>query len=174
MFLGDNLIKDGIKPLVDEFAQESPNSQILLARVPNPSDFGVAELVGGKVVGLEEKPSNPKSDYALVGVYMFDPTIFEAVNAIRPSARGELEITDAIQYLITKGYDVRSHIVKGWWKDTGKLEDMLEANRMMLSTAERRIEGEVDADSRVIGDVILERGAVVMATDMYLVPRRYV
>ncbi len=166
MFLGDNLIKDGIRPLVDEFAQESPNSQILLARVPNPSDFGVAELVGGKVVGLEEKPRNPKSDYALVGVYMFDPTIFEAVKAIRPSARGELEITDAIQYLIKKGYDVRSHIIKGWWKDTGKLEDMLEANRMMLSAAERRIEGDVDGSSRVIGDVILEKGAVVQNSEL--------
>jgi glucose-1-phosphate thymidylyltransferase len=138
MYLGDNFIKDGIKELVDEFEADSANSQILLARVPNPENFGVAEITGGRVVGLEEKPKQPKSDYALVGVYMFDATIFEAVNAIRPSARGELEITDAIQHLIETGRDVRSHIIKGWWKDTGKLEDMLEANRVALSAVEPR------------------------------------
>jgi glucose-1-phosphate thymidylyltransferase len=166
MFLGDNLIKDGIVPLVNEFVEDSPNSLILLARVPNPSDFGVAEIAEGKVVGLEEKPARPKSDYALVGVYMFDRTIFEAVDNIAPSARGELEITDAIQYLITNGRDVRSHVIKGWWKDTGKLEDMLEANRMMLSTSERRIAGRVDEASRIIGDVVLEEGADVTNSEL--------
>jgi glucose-1-phosphate thymidylyltransferase len=166
MFLGDNLIKDGIVSLVNEFRDESPNSQILLARVPNPSDFGVAEIVNGKVVRLEEKPEKPKSDYALVGVYMFDPTIFEAVNAIRPSTRGELEITDAIQYLITKGYDVRSHVIDGWWKDTGKLEDMLEANRMVLSTIERSVKGKIDDRTRIIGAVIVEEGAVIENSEL--------
>ena len=166
MFLGDNLIKDGITPLVNEFREESPNSQILLARVPNPSDFGVAEIVDGKVVGLEEKPKEPKSSYALVGVYMFDSTIYEAVKAIRPSARGELEITDAIQYLIEHGHDVRSHIIKGWWKDTGKLEDMLEANRVALSGADRDIRGKVDDRSRVIGEVILDEGAEVVNSEL--------
>ena len=166
MYLGDNFIKDGITSLVREFEDERPNSQILLARVPNPSDFGVAEIVGGKVVGLEEKPKHPKSDYALVGVYMFDATIFEAVKAIRPSARGELEITDAIQHLITSGRDVRSHVIKGWWKDTGKLEDMLEANRVALSGIERRIEGSVDERTRLIGDVIVEKGAVIQNSEL--------
>jgi glucose-1-phosphate thymidylyltransferase len=166
MYLGDNFIKDGIKELVDEFEADSANSQILLARVPNPENFGVAEITGGRVVGLEEKPKQPKSDYALVGVYMFDATIFEAVNAIRPSARGELEITDAIQHLIETGRDVRSHIIKGWWKDTGKLEDMLEANRVALSAVERDIRGKVDGQSRVIGEVVLEEGAVVENSEL--------
>ncbi len=166
MFLGDNLIKDGIVPLVNEFRDEHPNSQILLARVPNPSDFGVAEIVGGKVVRLEEKPRVPKSDHALVGVYMFDDTIFEAVHAIRPSARGELEITDAIQYLITKGFDVRSHVIRGWWKDTGKLEDMLEANRMVLSSLEQDVRGEVDAATRIVGAVVVDEGARIENSEL--------
>ncbi|MCA9751276.1 MAG: glucose-1-phosphate thymidylyltransferase [Gemmatimonadetes bacterium] len=166
MYLGDNFIKDGIGPLVHEFQAERPNSQILLARVPNPSSFGVAEIVGGKVVGLEEKPAQPKSDYALVGVYMFDPTIFEAVNAIRPSPRGELEITDAIQWLIDQGKDVRSHVIKGWWKDTGKLEDMLEANRVALLSFDRHVAGSVDPTSRVIGEVVVEEGATVVNSEL--------
>jgi glucose-1-phosphate thymidylyltransferase len=166
MFLGDNFIKDGITSLVHEFREQKPNSQILLARVPNPSSFGVAEIVDGRVVALEEKPAKPKSDYALVGVYMFDATIFEAVRAIRPSARGELEITDAIQWLITEGKDVRSHIIKGWWKDTGKLEDMLEANRVALSGIDRDVKGSVDGASRVIGDVVVEEGAVVERSEL--------
>ncbi len=118
------------------------------------------------MVRLEEKPTKPKSDHALVGVYMFDDTIFEAVHAIRPSARGELEITDAIQYLITKGYDVRSHVITGWWKDTGKLEDMLEANRMVLSTLERDVRGHVDEKSRVIGAVVIDEGAVIENSEL--------
>jgi glucose-1-phosphate thymidylyltransferase len=166
MYLGDNFIRDGITPLVREFEREQPNSQILLARVPNPGSFGVAELSGGKVVRLEEKPKQPKSDYALVGVYMFDASIFEAVDAIRPSPRGELEITDAIQHLIDKGKDVRSHVIKGWWKDTGKLEDLLEANRMALTAVDRDIRGAVDARSRVIGEVVVEEGCVVENSEL--------
>jgi glucose-1-phosphate thymidylyltransferase len=123
--------------------------------------FGVAELLEGRVVRLVEKPQEPKSDLALVGVYMFSPAVFEAVKAIRPSARNELEITDAIQYLIDRGLEVRPHIVDGWWKDTGKLEDMLEANRLILERIERRVDGSVDADSRVEGKVIVEAGAIV-------------
>ena len=166
MFLGDNFIKDGITTLVREFEGERPNSQILLARVPNPSSFGVAEIVDGKVVGLEEKPAEPKSDYALVGVYMFDATIFEAEHAIRPSARGELEITDAIQWLIDQGKDVRSHVIKGWWKDTGKLEDMLEANRVALSGFDRDVRGTVDGASRVIGEVVVGEGATIVNSEL--------
>jgi len=161
MFLGDNLILDGITPLVREFERERPNCQILLARVPNPQDFGVAELSGDRVVRLVEKPKEPRSDLALVGVYMFDRNIWEAVDAIRPSFRNELEITDAIQHLIDRGLDVRCHVVSGWWKDTGKLEDMLEANRMVLSRVRRKIEGDVDAETRIEGEVVIGPGAVV-------------
>jgi len=110
---------------------------------------------------LIEKPEQPRSDLALVGVYMFSAAVFEAVKAIKPSFRNELEITDAIQYLIDRGLEVRPHIVDGWWKDTGKLEDMLEANRLILDRIERRVDGDVDADSRVEGKVIVEAGAVV-------------
>jgi glucose-1-phosphate thymidylyltransferase len=161
MYLGDNIIKDGIRALVDEFRAERPNSQILLARVSNPSQFGVAELEAGKVVQLEEKPAKPKSDLALVGVYMFDSSIFKAVRAIKPSWRGELEITDAIQWLIDRGYEVVPHVVTGWWKDTGKLEDMLEANRIILDTIDERIEGEVDDRSSIQFKVIIAKGAQV-------------
>jgi glucose-1-phosphate thymidylyltransferase len=164
MYLGDNLVKDGIRSLVEEFVQLKPNSQILLARVRDPQRFGVAELKDGRVVCLEEKPARPKSDLALVGVYMFDRTIFEAVRAISPSKRGELEITDAIQYLIDKGYRVHPHIISGWWKDTGKLEDMLEANRIMLEAIDSRVEGEVDDASHLIGKVVVERDARIVAS----------
>lgn len=159
MYLGDNLIKSGIAPLVKEFQEKKPHAMILLAKVPNPNQFGVAELVGDKVVRLEEKPKKPKSDLALVGVYMFDANIMKAVKAIKPSKRGELEITDAIQWLIDHGYDVKPHLVSGWWKDTGKLEDLLEANRMLLDELETRIEGKVDASSEVHFKVVIEKGA---------------
>jgi len=161
MFLGDNLILDGIRPLVEEFTRDRPNSQILLARVPHPEEFGVAELDGDRVVRLVEKPKQPRSDLALVGVYMFDRTIFEAVDAIRPSLRNELEITDAIQHLIDHGRVVRHHIITGWWKDTGKLEDMLEANRMVLSRAKRSIQGTLEAETRAEGEVIVGEGTLV-------------
>jgi glucose-1-phosphate thymidylyltransferase len=161
MYLGDNLLNKGIDTFVEEFVREKPAAQILLARVPDPQMFGVAELADGRVVRLIEKPEQPRSDLALVGVYMFSAAVFEAVKAIKPSFRNELEITDAIQYLIDHGLEVRPHIVDGWWKDTGKLEDMLEANRLILDRIERRVDGEVDADSRVEGKVIVEAGAVI-------------
>jgi glucose-1-phosphate thymidylyltransferase len=161
MYLGDNLLNRGIREFVDEFAREQPAAQILLARVPDPQMFGVAELSDGRVVRLVEKPKVPKSDLALVGVYMFGREIFDSVKRISPSFRGELEITDAIQDLIETGHDVRPHIVEGWWKDTGKLADLLEANRLILDTMERRIEGTVDDASRLEGKVIVEAGAHV-------------
>ncbi len=164
MYLGDNLIMGGINSLVEEFSKERPNSQVLLARVPNPEQFGVAELTDGHVVRLEEKPRFPKSDLALVGVYMFDATVFEAVKNIKPSRRHELEITDAIQYLIDKGLRVSSHIIDGWWKDTGKLEDILEANRMLLDRLDTRVEGEVDGVSSVSFKVVLEKGSQVVGS----------
>ena len=161
MYLGDNLILDGITPLVEEFRRDRPNSQILLAKVPHPEEFGVAELDGNRIVRLVEKPKQPRSDLALVGVYMFDATIFEAVDAIKPSFRNELEITDAIQYLIDQGRVVHHHVIGGWWKDTGKLEDILEANRMVLSRAKRAIHGTTDSDTRLEGDVVVGKGSVV-------------
>lgn len=162
MYLGDNIIFSGVLPFVKRFRKEKPNAQILLAHVPNPSEFGVAELSGGRVVRLREKPKRPKSDLALVGVYLFDSSIFQAVNAIKPSRRGELEITDAIQHLIEKKYHVQSHIIDGWWKDTGKLEDILEANRMILDSLTPRIQGKVDKKSKVEFKVIIEKGAKVV------------
>ncbi len=139
MFLGDNLIREGISSLVKEFEKDKPNAQILLAEVKNPERFGVAKLEDGKVTQLIEKPKAPPSNYALVGVYMFDQTIFTAVNNIKPSWRNELEITDAIQYLIDKGFEVKPHIINGWWKDTGRLEDLLEANRMILEDLDSKV-----------------------------------
>ena len=161
MFLGDNLIKDGITKLVNQFRDSGVNSQILLAHVPNPTSFGVAEVKGDRIVRLVEKPKVPPSDLALVGVYMFDNNIFKAVNAIKPSARGELEITDAIQYLIDEKYDVASFIIEGWWKDTGKLEDMLESNRMMLDSVKPCVAGTVDRDTEIDGRVVVGKGTVV-------------
>jgi len=158
MYLGDNLIVEGVKGFIERFQHDSPNAQILLEHVPNPSQFGVAELEDGRVVRLVEKPKDPRSDLALVGVYMFDKTIFEAVNSIKPSFRNELEITDAIQYLIDHGYQVLPHTITGWWKDTGKLEDLLEANRLVLDTLTPSRAGKVDARSRIIGKVVLEKG----------------
>jgi len=161
MYLGDNLLNRGIVAFVREFERDRPAAQILLTRVPDPQMFGVAQLDGGRVVRLVEKPKEPIGDLALVGVYMFGPEIFESVNRIKPSFRNELEITDAIQDLIDRGLTVKPHIVEGWWKDTGKLEDMLEANRLILDTFERRIDGQVDAESRIEGKVVIEAGAVV-------------
>jgi glucose-1-phosphate thymidylyltransferase len=164
MYLGDNILAKGIVSLVEEFRRDKPTAQILLAHVPRPEQFGVAELEDGRVIRLEEKPKHPKSDLALVGVYMFSTSIFEAARAIEPSGRNELEITDAIQYLIDKGCTVRPHIVEGWWKDTGKLVDMLEANRLVLDTLQPRISGSVDAGSRVEGKVIVEEGAEIISS----------
>ena len=161
VYLGDNLLMRGISGLAKEFSRDRPAAQILLARVPDPQMFGVAELSEGRVVRLVEKPQEPRSDLALVGVYMFSPDVFDSVKRITPSFRNELEITDAIQDLIDRGLEVRPHIVDGWWKDTGKLEDMLEANRLILDTFERRVDGCVDAASRIEGKVVIEAGAVI-------------
>ena len=161
MYLGDNLLNRGIVEFVEQFVKEKPAAQILLTPVPDPQMFGVAELEGDKVRRLVEKPKEPKSNLALVGVYMFGPEIFNSVKNIKPSFRNELEITDAIQDLIDRGLRVNPHLVSGWWKDTGKLEDMLEANRLILETLTTRIEGKVDAASRIEGIVVIENGAIV-------------
>ncbi len=161
MYLGDNLLRDGITDLVDRFRANEPEALILLTKVPDPWHYGVAELDGDSVVHLVEKPKDPPSDMALVGVYMFTPAILDAARAIKPSARNELEITDAIQHLIDTGARVDSHTVAGWWKDTGQLADMLEANRLVLEDLERSIAVELDDASRVEGRVAIEQGAVL-------------
>ncbi|MDP9728096.1 glucose-1-phosphate thymidylyltransferase [Alicyclobacillus tolerans] len=166
MFLGDNLVRQGVKSFVEQFQREKPNSLILLSRVDEPQRFGVAELDGGRVIRLVEKPKNPPSDLALVGVYLFDNHIFQAVHSIQPSWRNELEITDAIQYLVDQNFRVDAHIIDGWWKDTGKPEDVLEANRMMLEQIDSRVDGYVCEHSQIIGRVVVEKGAKVIKSTL--------
>lgn len=164
MYLGDNLLQGGISELVAAFREHEPDALILLTPVADPENYGVAELSDtgperlGRVVRLVEKPPEPATDLALVGVYMFTARIHDAARAIEPSARGELEITDAIQHLVDTGRRVEPHIVRGWWKDTGRLEDMLEANRLILDNLTERVEGEL-LDSQVDGRVVIEPGA---------------
>lgn len=170
MYLGDNLMEQDLKTFVDQFGvarvgPAGPTAQILLKQVPDPHRFGVAVLGdGGNVVALIEKPEVPPSDLALVGVYVFTPRIHEAVAHIRPSPRGELEITDAIQWLIDDGDDVRSELLTGWWIDTGKLTPLLEANRLLLEKIEPRVDGSVDAASSIEGRVVIATGAVVVGS----------
>ncbi len=156
VFLGDNVIQGGINRLIEDFRNnEDWNSQIVLKEVPNPSSYGVAKLGhDGRIEQLIEKPANPPSNLALVGIYMFDASIFQAVNNIQPSPRGELEITDAIQWLVEHGYRVYPHIHQGWWIDTGKPTDMLEANSCVLdelqpSISDKAIIENSEIDSRV-------------------------
>ena len=179
MYLGDNMLEQGLEGFVERFeaAQQeagtptleggavAPSAQILLCPVPDPHRFGVAEVdAKGHVVRLVEKPADPPSNLALVGVYLFTPAIHDAVRAIKPSGRGELEITDAIQYLIDQGNEVRPHLVDGWWKDTGKLEDLLEANRLIMEDMQEERSGTADASSRLVGNVVLQEGARVENT----------
>jgi glucose-1-phosphate thymidylyltransferase len=166
MYLGDNVIKGGISALVEQFRETTPDSMILLAHVRDPQRFGVAELRDGRVARLIEKPKDPPSDLALVGVYLFTSAIIDAAKNIKPSWRDELEITDAIQYLIDEGKDVRPHVIEGWWKDTGKLEDLLEANRIMLDDLEPRIDGAVDDVSEIVGRVVIESGAEIVRSSV--------
>jgi glucose-1-phosphate thymidylyltransferase len=177
MYLGDNLLRQGIAEFVERFEEDRrsrgadvggdqttvPSAQILLARVPDPQRFGVAEIgPDGEVVRLVEKPEQPMSDLALVGVYLFDPSIHTAVATIAPSPRGELEITDAIQWLIDHGHRVRHEVLDGWWKDTGKLQPLLEGNRLVLETLELDVRGSVDDASHIDGRVVIEDGAEIV------------
>ena len=155
MYLGDNVLLEGLKRFVDEFERTRPDAQIFLARVPEPERFGVAVLEGDRVVRLVEKPKSFVSDLALVGVYLFDDSILEAADTLEPSWRGEYEITEAIQWLIDHGKTVRAEMVSGWWKDTGRPSDLLEANRVMLSIVRASVEGEVDERSTLEGSVRL-------------------
>ena len=163
LFLGDNFIRDGIVPQVSAFRDSAMNAQIILYKLDDPSSMGVAVLDGdGRVTHLVEKPKQFISPYAVIGIYMFDHNVFEAVNAIKPSARGELEITDTLQYLIDKKLNVRAHLLEGWWIDTGKMADILEANRLVLDILKAKNEGQVDSTSVIEGRVVLQPGAVVV------------
>jgi len=163
MFLGDNVIQGGISSLIAQFAGSGYNSQIVLTRVDQPEQYGVAELdAEDRIVRLIEKPKDPPSDLALVGIYMFDQNIFKAVKSIKPSWRGEFEITDAIQWLIEQGYQVHPYLHQGWWIDTGAPDNMLEANSLVLEELTPTIEGYIDRDSQVDTRVTLEQGAEVI------------
>lgn len=161
VYLGDNLLSDGIGPFVRKFADTRPGAMVLLTEVPDPEQYGVAEIQGDRVVRLVEKPKAPQSNLALVGVYLFRSAIFDSARRIEPSFRNELEIADAIQDLIDRGMEVRHHLVDGWWKDTGRPNDMLAANRMVLETITPLIAGDVDGASRIEGKVVIEPGAAV-------------
>lgn len=162
MFLGDNVIQGGLSPLLREFANSDYNCQIVLTRVNEPQHYGVAELKEGRIVRLVEKPQNPASNLALVGIYMFDANVFTAVNAITPSWRGELEITDSIQYLVDKQFKVYPYIHEGWWIDTGKQSDMLAANSLVLEEIAHKVEGYVNRESVIEGKVTVEKGAEII------------
>jgi len=163
MYLGDNILKSGIKEFVEGFEESDYQARILLQPVDNPRQFGVAELDDkGNVINLVEKPEHPKSDLALVGIYLFKSSIFDVISRIKPSWRGELEITDAIQELLNTELKVDSHIVKGWWKDTGKPEDVLDANHLILDVLESEDNGEVEEGAKISGRVYI--GAMRICT----------
>ena len=159
VFLGDNFIREGIAQQVEAFRDGAMNAVLMLHKVPNPQELGVAVVEGGRIVELQEKPAKPKSDLGIVGIYMLDRHFFEEADKLSPSARGELEITDALSGLVARGLDVRPEMVEGYWIDTGKHIDMLDANRLVLDALDARIDGEVDDESRVDGRVVLEAGA---------------
>ena len=161
VYLGDNLLKGGIKSLVQKFESSDADAMVLLCEVKNPERFGVARFENGRLVQLVEKPKQPPSNYALTGIYFFRPIIFEMIKRLKPSWRGELEITEAIQMLIENGYKVEHNFVKGWWKDTGSPEDVLEANRLVLDELEAKIEGKIEEGASVQGRVVLEKDSVV-------------
>ncbi|MFH8613017.1 glucose-1-phosphate thymidylyltransferase [Streptomyces sp. NPDC018029] len=162
LYLGDNYLQDGLTGFTQRAAAQPGAARLLLTRVPDPSAFGVAELdAAGDVVSLAEKPDRPRSDLALIGVYAFGPDIHEAVRAIRPSVRGELEITDAVQWLLDRGLRVRAETTTRPWRDTGSVDDLLEVNRQVLDGIEGRLDGKVDPESTVLGRVRLAEGAVV-------------
>ncbi len=165
-YLGDNIIVGGIGRFIEEFEKGNANCHLVLAKVNDPERFGVPEIKDGRVVRVEEKPRHPKSDFAVTGIYIYDKHIFEAVNSISPSARGELEISDAHQYLINKGYKVTFSEITGWWKDTGKPADLLEANRLVLDNINTDIKGKVDKNSNISGRVIIEKGAEIINSNV--------
>jgi len=163
-YLGDNMVIGGVERFLQQFEKEKSNCHLTLSKVKEPSRFGVPEIKDNEIVGVEEKPTVPKSEFAVAGIYLYDKTIFEAVNAIKPSTRGELEISDAHQYLIDHGYKITFSEITGWWKDTGKPEDLLEANRLVLSTLKDQMFGTVDSKSTLAGTVLLGEGSRVISS----------
>jgi glucose-1-phosphate thymidylyltransferase len=161
-YLGDNMVVGGVKRFIDEFEKSRCNCFLTLAKVKDPERFGVPEIRDGKIIAVEEKPLHPRSSYAVAGIYLYDSSIFEAVNNIPPSSRGELEISDAHQYMIRKGLKIGYAEITGWWKDTGKPTDLLEANRLVLDNITPAIRGEVDERSTVAGKVVIEKGARIV------------
>ncbi len=161
-YLGDNMLVGGVAKFVEAFKTNKSNCHLTLAKVKDPERFGVPELKGGRIVSIEEKPKKPKSDYAVAGIYLYDESIFEAVNAIKPSARGELEISDAHQYLLSKKKKVTYSEITGWWKDTGKPYDLLEANRLVLENQETMILGKVDDASHLSGKIVIGKGSKII------------
>jgi len=161
-YLGDNMVVGGVKHFIEKFKADKCNCHLTLAKVPDPSRFGVPEIKGNRIIRVEEKPAQPKSDFAVAGIYIYDYTIFEAVNSIKPSSRGELEISDAHQYLIDKGYKITYSEITGWWKDTGKPSDLLEANRLVLSNLKAKSTGQVDKSSHLAGTVILQKNSQII------------
>ena len=159
MYLGDNLLRQGVQDFVASFERTKADCVIGVCPVAEPSRYGIAELEGGRVKRLVEKPKNSKSNLALIGVYVFGPSIFKAVDAIKPSRRNELEITDAIQYLASKGKRVEVEHVKGWWKDTGKPEDLLEANQLVLADVQSDIAGALSGGTVVTGNLSMGAGS---------------
>lgn len=169
-YLGDNIIAGGIHEFIEEFFREKNNCQLILAKIKDPQRFGVAEIKDGRVTRVEEKPKKPRSVFAVTGIYIYDHSIFEAVNQLTPSARSELEISDAHQYLIDKGFKVGYSEIIGWWKDTGKPEDLLEANSLILDkiveNSEPMIKGEIDSCSEIVGKVIIEKGVKIVKSSI--------
>ena len=165
-YLGDNILVGGLRKFIDDFEINSSNCHLVLSKVPDPNRFGVAEVVDDRIVSIEEKPDNPKSDLAVTGIYLYDKNIFEAVNNIEPSPRGELEISDAHQYLLDKGYNLSYSEITGWWKDTGKPSDLLEANRLVLDNIKSDITGIVDKNSTVSGRVKIGENSRVINSNI--------
>jgi len=161
-YLGDNMLVGGVTRFVEAFKTNQSNCHLTLAKVKDPERFGVPELNSGRIVSIEEKPKHPKSDYAVAGIYLYDESIFEAVNAIKPSARGELEISDAHQYLLSKNKTVTYSEITGWWKDTGKPYDLLEANRLVLENQETNILGDIDENSHLSGKIVIGKGTKIL------------
>ena len=165
-YLGDNMVVGGVKRFIEAFQRDSVNCYLTLAKVKDPERFGVPEIVNQRIVSVEEKPKNPKSQFAVAGIYIYDHHIFEAVNNIQPSARGELEISDAHQYLIDKGYQIGFAEITGWWKDTGKPIDLLEANRLVLDHLQPTIEGEINGKSILAGNVSIGKGSKIINSNV--------
>ncbi len=164
VYLGDNLLQGGVTGVVDLFRSQSPAAVVTLRRVEDPRRFGVAVIEDGRLVRVVEKPQQPPSDLAIVGAYAFTPIVFQAAWEVKPSFRGELELTDCLQWLIDHGYAVLPYELHGWWQDVGRPGDLLLANRLLLSQVEPRVEGEVDAGSTVDGPMVIERGARIVAS----------